>query len=107
PNIDIKQAPATPRRRITALECQPSVDRREQRHVFDGILDVEVLKFGHIEVGRMEMGFHEPRHNGSPERINLARLRRQVHRRASRWSGINDPAVLDYQAAVRNGKSSS
>ena len=63
PKVDIEQAAAAAGRRIAAFERQPGIVRRQQRDVFDRILDVEIFQVGDVEIGRMKVGFDEPGHD--------------------------------------------
>jgi hypothetical protein len=59
-----------PRRGLAADGCHPG----QQRDVLDGVLDVEVLQGGDVEVGRVEVGLDQARHDGAAPGVEVAGL---------------------------------
>ena len=78
PDVDVVQAAAAAGGRVAAFERQPGVARGQDRHVFDRILDVEIGQLGDVEIGRMEMGLDQPRHDGPAAGVDPPRVGRNV-----------------------------
>ena len=102
PDVNVVQAAAAPGRRVSALESQLGIAGREDRHIFDRILDVEVRQLGHIEVGRMKVRLHQARHDRSAPRVDPAGLRGNLGRAFGR-SCVDDLSVLHGNGRVRHG----
>ena len=101
PHVDIVQAAAAAGRRVAAFEREPGVARGQDRHVFDGILDVEVGQLGDVEIGGMEMGLDQAGHDRPAAGIDAADVGRDRGRAAGR-PGIGDLAVLDQHGRIRD-----
>ena len=85
PDVDVEQAAAAARRRVAAFQREPRVRRRQQRDVFDGILDVEVFQRGDVEIRRVEVRLDQPRHDRAAARVD-------AHRRRAATAGSPPPA---------------
>ena len=101
PDVDIVQAAAATGRCVAALEHAPGVARGQDRHKFDGILDVEVSQLGDVEIGRMKMGLDQTRHDRPAAGIDVADVGLDRLGDACR-PGIGDLAVLDQHRGVRD-----
>ena len=77
PDVDVVQAAAAPRRGVAALERQPRVGRGQERDVLDRILDVQVGQLGDVEIGGVEVGLDQPRHDRPAARVDPPCLGRE------------------------------
>ena len=93
PHVDIVQAAAAARRGVAALERELGVAGREDRHVFDRILDVEIGQLGHVEIRGMEVCLDQSRHDRPAAGVDPLCLGRN-RRCASGRPGVGDLAVL-------------
>ena len=101
PDVDVEQAAAAAGRRVAALERQLGVGRRQQRDVFDRILDVEVFQLGDVEVGRVKMGLDQPGHDRAAAGVDVRGVGAD-RRCAGRGPGVGDPAVADHDRGIRD-----
>ena len=99
------QAAAAARAGVAAFQCGARVDGRLQGHIFHRVLDVQVLQFGDIEVGEVNVRLDQTGQNTAALRVDdlSGRLSGwRIGRRAS----IGDDAVLDEQGGIGNGRGS-
>ena len=99
PDVDVEQAAAAAGRRIAALQRQPRVDGREQRHVLDRILDVEIFELRHVEIGRMKVRLDQPRHDRAAASVDPRGVRLEL-RCFGGNSGVRNPAVANHDGRV-------
>ncbi len=101
PEIDVEQAAAAAGRGIAAVQRQPRVGGRQQRDVLDRVLDVEVFQVGDVEVGGMEVGFDQPRHDRAATSVDPRRFRTDV-RSAGGLSGVENAPVANHNGTIGN-----
>ena len=99
PDVDVEQAAAAARRGVAALERQPRIGGRQERDVFDRILDVEVFESGDVEVSGMKVRLDQP---GMmvPPRASM-RAASGPTAGASRRSRVRDTAIANENGGIR------
>ena len=103
PDVDVEQAAAAAGRGVAALQGQPGVGGGQQRDVLDRVLDVEVFEGGDVEVGRVEVGLDQPRHDGAAAGVDPPGAGCD-RRRLGDGTGVGDAAVANDQGRVRHGR---
>ena len=78
PDVDVEQAAAAARRRVAALERQPAVGRRQERDVFDRILDVQVGQLRDVEVSGVKMRLDQARQDRAAAGVDPPRIGRRA-----------------------------
>ena len=76
PDVDVVQAAAASGRRVAALESQLGVAGGQDRDVFDRVLDVEIGQLGDVEVGGVEVGLDQARHDRPAAGVDPQRVGR-------------------------------
>src|SRR5262245_54255427 len=103
PDVDVEEAPPATGGRVAALQGEPGVGGRQEGDVLDGVLDVEVFQGGDVEVGGVEVGLDQPRQDGPAPGVD-ARCVGGQGGGAGDGPGVGDPAVVDDQGGVGDGR---